>query len=128
MPSPPKKKFSSPLDFSVYDESDLLRVPVALDEVATLIATHPRLRDVPDIESEPLDSLIRRAEALLDPDDPDESISELVERAMEAVAELEEEARQVRYGGGDEVTFDKVDDCLRELEEALEELEKRLDA
>jgi hypothetical protein len=51
--------FSAPLQ-SINLEKELDELALALDEVASLIAAHPSFAGIPDIDNEPLESLMVR--------------------------------------------------------------------
>lgn len=113
---------AGPLDsFTLDDEDDLSTLALALDEVATRLAADPSLRDIEDIEDEPLDSLIERAATAAGL--PKATADEW----MELAADLARIAHASRYSGGprkealERAQSDKelLVDALDQLEEAM---------
>ena len=125
MSSATRAAFSTPLRFQVSDESDVSRVPIALDEVASRIASHPKLSKSLDVESEALDSLIERAQSLLPDSEVGRNVSVLVGQTVALVRFIENEARKVRYGG-EEIDCSQVAGSIEDLADALDALEAAL--
>lgn len=89
------QSLSSPLDeISIEDEDDLSELALALDTVASILSEESMFSDIPDIETEPLESLLARAGELLGIDEDD------LTTWTEAASELQRMAHESRYDRG----------------------------
>ena len=118
----PTAMFARPIQFEISDEDDLARIPVALDEVATLLAEYPAWVDVPDIETEPLASLLARAAELLP-----RKVAVKFRKFVKDVDELERLAGQIRYGSAEDEVVERAEQIRLDVEAGLELLEQYLE-
>jgi hypothetical protein len=103
-------KLADPVGFEIVDSDDLARIPTALDVIATRLAQDRRWVREPDVDTEPLDSLLDRALAVVP-----KAVAKKLKKLPMIASELAAVAAKVRYG-------DTAPKNLRRSETLREEL------
>lgn len=116
-----KGGLAEPIAWEIEDADDLAKVPAALDVVATRLARHRRWAREPDVDTEPLDSLLARAIAVVP-----KAARKHFRDVPENVSMLASLAEKIRYSQTSKTNIRRAEGLRGELYDHLLELEEYL--